>query len=59
MLVPFNVFVFPTAKFNLADVTRETMEHFLFGLTTLKGHKQILKYKQERNKKLNHEKQIG
>ncbi|HET9057357.1 MAG TPA: TetR/AcrR family transcriptional regulator [Chitinophagaceae bacterium] len=59
MMIPFNVFVFPPAKYNLADVTRETMEHFLFGLTTLKGHKQILKYKQERAKKLNHEKQLG
>ena len=59
MLVPFNVFVFPPGKYSLAGVTQETMEHFLFGLTTLKGHKQILKYKQERTKKLNHEKQMG
>jgi TetR/AcrR family transcriptional regulator, cholesterol catabolism regulator len=59
MMIPFNIFVFPPGKYNLADVTQETMEHFLFGLTTLKGHKQILKYKQERTKKLNHEKQMG
>jgi TetR/AcrR family transcriptional regulator, cholesterol catabolism regulator len=59
MMIPFNIFVFPPGRYNLADVTQETMEHFLFGLTTLKGHKQILKYKQERVKKLNHEKQTG
>ncbi|MBI2731479.1 MAG: TetR/AcrR family transcriptional regulator [Sphingobacteriales bacterium] len=50
MMVPFNVFAFPPGKYNLADVTHQVMEHFLFGLTTLKGHKQILKYKQERIK---------
>lgn len=59
MMIAFNVFVFPPGKYNLADVTQEIMEHYLFGLVTLKGHKQILKQKQERNKKLNHEKQIG
>lgn len=57
MMIAFNVFIFPPGKYKLAEVTREIMEHFLYGLTSLKGHKQILKYKQERAKKLNHEKQ--
>lgn len=50
MMLPFNVFVFPPGKYNLANVTHDIMEHFLYGLVTLKGHKQILKYKQERIK---------
>ena len=48
MMIPFNIAVFPPGKYNLADVTQETMEHFLYGLTTLKGYKLILKYKQQR-----------
>jgi hypothetical protein len=27
------------------------MEHFLFGLSTIKGYKLILKYKEQRSKK--------
>lgn len=50
MMLPFNVFIFPPGKYNLANVTHDMMEHFLFGLVTLKGYKQILKYKQERIK---------
>jgi TetR/AcrR family transcriptional regulator, cholesterol catabolism regulator len=54
MMIPFNIAVFPPGKYNLADVTQETMEHFLYGLTTLKGYKLILKYKQQRLKHLTH-----
>ena len=45
IMIPFNLSVFPPAKFSLAAVTKELMEHYLFGLATLKGHKLILKYK--------------
>lgn len=51
MMVPFAMAASSPTKFNLADVTRETMEHFLFGLSTLKGHKLIIKYKEEQLKK--------
>ncbi len=51
MMAPFNTEVFPPAKFNLAEVTLVIIEHFVFGLTTLKGYKLILKYQQERTKK--------
>ena len=51
MMVAFNQEVFPSDKFNLAEVTRLIIEHFVFGLTTLKGHKLILQYQQERTKK--------
>ncbi len=53
MMVPFAMAATAPSKFNLADVTRETMEHFLFGLATLKGYKLILKYKEEHHKKRN------
>jgi AcrR family transcriptional regulator len=49
-MLPFNLTLFPPGKYNLADVTRELTEHFLFGLATLKGHKLILKYKEQLNK---------
>jgi AcrR family transcriptional regulator len=48
MMIAFNMNVFPPRKYNLADVTLEIIEHYLFGLATLKGHNLILKYKQER-----------
>ena len=48
MLMAFNMNVFPPRKYNLAEVTVEIIEHYLYGLATLKGHKLILKYKQER-----------
>lgn len=46
-MMPFNLTLFPPAKYNLVEVTRELMEHFLYGLATLKGHKLILKYKEQ------------
>jgi hypothetical protein len=39
-------------KFNFAEVQQKIMEHFLFGVASLKGHKLILKYQQQREKKL-------
>jgi hypothetical protein len=51
MMVPFNIDLFPPSRFNLADVTLVIIEHFVFGLTTLKGHNLILQYQQERTKK--------
>lgn len=48
MMIAFDMDVFPPRKFNLAEVTVITMEHYLFGLATIKGHKLILKYLQEK-----------
>ena len=45
IMIPFKLDLFPPAKYSLAAVAKELMEHFLFGLATLKGHKLILKYK--------------
>jgi TetR/AcrR family transcriptional regulator, cholesterol catabolism regulator len=56
MMVPFAMAASAPTKFNLASVTQETMEHFLFGLATLKGYKLIVKYKEEQIKKKTNEK---
>lgn len=44
IMIPFNMSVYPVASYSLAAVTKELMEHYLFGLATLKGHQLILKY---------------
>jgi AcrR family transcriptional regulator len=48
MMIPFNVSVFPPGKYNLAEISAIIIEHFIYGLATVKGHKLILKYKQEK-----------
>jgi TetR/AcrR family transcriptional regulator, cholesterol catabolism regulator len=50
VMAAFNQELFPTNKYNLATLNQEIMEHFLFGVSSLKGHKLILKYQQERLK---------
>lgn len=50
MFLPFNQDVFPQGKYNLADVERQTLEHHLYGIATIKAHKLIDKYKQQRLK---------
>lgn len=51
MMVPFAMAAAAPGKYNLVDVSRETIEHFVFGLATLKGHKLIMKYKEEQQKR--------
>lgn len=48
MLIAFNMEIFPPRKYNLATVTIEIILHYLYGLATIKGHKLILKYQQEK-----------
>ena len=48
MMLAFNSEIFPPQKFNLVELQQEIIEHFLYGLATLKGYKLILKYKQQR-----------
>lgn len=50
MFLPFNPELFPKSKFNLVDLEHQLIEHFLFGVATLKGHKLIVKYQQQRKK---------
>jgi TetR/AcrR family transcriptional regulator, cholesterol catabolism regulator len=47
MMLPFNQEIFPKSKFNLVDLEQQLIEHFLFGVATMKGHKLILKYQQQ------------
>lgn len=42
----FNPAIFPPDKFKLVDVQLSMIDHFLYGICTLKGHKLINKYKQ-------------
>ena len=51
MMLSFNMDLFPPRKYNPADVAKEVIEHYVYGLATLKGNKQIQKYKQEYIKK--------
>ncbi|HEY8388305.1 MAG TPA: TetR/AcrR family transcriptional regulator [Parasegetibacter sp.] len=51
LMLMFNQDVFPASKYNLIDLQRELLEHYLFGLATVRGHKLIVKYKEERIKK--------
>jgi AcrR family transcriptional regulator len=55
MMIPFNVAVFPPGKYNLADISEKIIEHFVYGLATIKGHKLIQKYNQQRQKKPSYE----
>ena len=48
MMIAFNPELFSPAKFNLVSLQQEIIEHFLYGLATLKGYKLILKYKRQR-----------
>ena len=54
MMIPFNVAVFPPGKYNLAVLSEQIIEHFVYGLATIKGHKLIQKYNEQRQKKLNY-----
>jgi len=51
MMLPFNQLLFPKSKYSLIKVETEFTTNFLFGLATIKGHKLIAKYQQDRNKK--------
>lgn len=42
----FNPFIFPPDKVSILEVQIAMIEHFLYGICTLKGHKLINKYKQ-------------
>jgi AcrR family transcriptional regulator len=55
MMIPFNVSVFPPGKYNLAALSSIIIEHFVYGLATIKGHKLIQKYNQQRQKNTSYE----
>ena len=55
MMIPFNIDLFPPTKYSLADVSKEIIEHYVYGLASQKGYKLIVKYKEERLKQAKHE----
>ena len=50
IMFPFSPHVFSKTKYNVAEVQLHVIEHFLFGIASIKGYKLILKYKEERKK---------
>ena len=48
MMIAMNTELFSPSKFNMVTLQQEIIEHFLYGLATLKGYKLILKYKRQR-----------
>jgi len=50
MMIPFNVTVFPPGKYNLGKTSEIMIENFTYGLATIKGHKLIQKYNEQRLK---------
>lgn len=55
MMLVFDPETFPGASFNILKVQNEIIEHFLFGLVTMKGYKLILKYKADILKQIPHD----
>lgn len=55
IMIPFNVAVFPPGKYNLVQTSQIMIENFTYGLATIKGHKLIQKYNEQRQKNLTYE----
>lgn len=55
MMIPFNVSVFSPGKYNLAKTSELIIENFTYGLATIKGHKLIQKYNEQRQKNLSYD----
>ncbi len=55
MMIPFNVSIFPPGKYNLAQVAELIIENFTYGMATIKGHKLIQKYNDQRKKQMLYE----
>jgi len=51
IMIPFNITVFLPGKYNLAEISKSIIEHFIYGMSTIKGHKLIQKYNLQRQKK--------
>ena len=45
VFIPFNLHLFPLNKFNSIEVHTQLMEHFVYGLMTVKGHELMDQYK--------------
>jgi TetR/AcrR family transcriptional regulator, cholesterol catabolism regulator len=47
MMLAFNTELFPNNRTQFVSIQEQIMEHFLYGVSTVKGHKMIQKYKQQ------------
>ena len=45
VFIPFTLHLFPLNKFNSIEVHTQLMEHFVYGLMTVKGHELMDRYK--------------
>jgi hypothetical protein len=50
MMIPFNVIAYPPVRFKLANVSEIILEHFMYGMATVKGHELIEHYRQLKSK---------
>jgi AcrR family transcriptional regulator len=50
LFIPFNPEFQQSLKHNLAKIEEEILMHFLFGLVSQKGYKQIIKYREQKSK---------
>lgn len=55
MMTAFNVSLFPPGRYNLATISAIILENFIYGLATVKGHKLIQKYNDQRKKQVVYE----
>lgn len=55
MMLAFDVGVYPPGKYNLGMISEEIIQHFIYGLATINGHKLIQKYNEQRQKKQHYE----
>ena len=54
-MIAFNVSVFPPGRYNLGTISALLLEHFIYGIATVKGHKLIQKYNDQRKKNIVYE----
>jgi AcrR family transcriptional regulator len=52
IFIAFNPDLFPSSKYSLFQIETHMMEHFLYGICTAKGIKQLFKYKNQRQKSI-------
>jgi hypothetical protein len=53
MFIPFNPEFQQSLKHSLAKIEEEILIHFLYGLVSQKGYKQIIKYREQKERSLN------
>ncbi len=55
LMLPFSLNITAKLKCTFTELQIQVIEHFLFGIASLKGYKLILKYKADRTKKTAHD----